>query len=78
MKKLSIAWFVISAPLIILLTATCWWQRDFIDEMERKAMPCYEDSVLMWIDAPNEAECIPIDDFIGIYIERLKNDAYSR
>lgn len=77
MSNWSIAWLVISSPLLALLIMVCVWQRHHIDIMEDRAMPCYEDSVLMWVDAPNEAECIPIDDFIIIYIERLKADAYA-
>lgn len=78
MSNWSIAWLIISSPLLALLIMVCVWQRNHINIMEDRAMPCYEDEVLMWVDAPNAAECIAIDDFIIIYIERLKNDALSK
>ena len=29
-------------------------------------MPCHEDEVLAWVDAPNLARCVPLDDFVSI------------
>lgn len=62
--NLNLMWLVISIPLCGILLFVALAQRRHIELMEKQAMPCFEDSVLMWVDAPNDAECIAIDDFI--------------